>query len=1050
MVKLALIATAVLAVTHALPLEPKSLGNTGVIPGTNITVYDMRDPVTWKPISYESYTDNVLPGLPPMSGDVKHVSERLTKREDGFDNRMYLRKWCVPQVSINPMANPYHEDLVGKKGINSITGASRPILFPDPGIDCPKSSPAPCTIQVSHEITYQNAFAYSVTDSDSNSVVKTVGGSSSITHGSSTSDTVSHTIEKSWSEADTHTDEQSTADTTGYISTTGWSNASNNVTINSKDEHSGNGTSEIDEHNGNWHASGSADMQAGIPPFFSVSAHAEAGGGGGWSNSKGSTTDKSTTHGSAYQGGASRDDNFSNQTHALTTGTTGSSDSHTSTTGGSDSDTNSHMETTSVDITETNDWSTSTGHDHGTEQGNTTTTTNITSNGIVRTYSVAPGECMKLACIPVAEMTILPFICADTETNIAERAHAAIARLQQKDRQIGCFAITLVSCYDAIQDSMPFVTYDTTIQQIGLKNVLRVGDVLDSSNGLISNNGLFTATVEADGNFVVWRNTIKVWQSGGTPFKSIPSVTKYKHRIRINARGHLVRETANMWSKVNPPFIPDTFVPSWGTQPIYNNYTVGSPRRGESTVDDYLLILDDNGRLSLYDAAYIKTWCTFDSVGSSCPNSKGFIYQDYYLVPTDYVTPRVIDEAHNDLSSKIPLSKSSVMSLDAECSAGLMSGNGMVSPNGRFKLILEENGNLLVKDDYRTMWQSFSGNMTGSVKPYRLFVTDEGHMAISDKNLRWVWYAQNDQAKNAGPYKMSITDAGKFVVTSVTGEEVWESWPQRNRNAAFVSFDNIRNCYKPCGECVDTIAPTKTITTATTTTPLTSPTVNPNSVADMCGNLMKDYNMDPFGSWGQMEGKLDLQAKWQFYDCSCFGANSKYNIGLFDDKWGTLKDAAIKKQYIDSACNCPVAQDKYKVLPLPKNWGSMSDSTLKTGWARDGCDEDTNREPYIHNPVGGPSTTITSVTSTTTSSSSAGTIYPTVMITTGYTVVPDVPTIPPYTPTATATPAPTCSGGKPGKNDGSGTSGQCCKKDADCQENCKGGKCGTCGKDFAC
>lgn len=1079
MVKLTLLTLAVTLVSTALaaPTSVPSSGDdkySGVIPGTNITIKNLMDPRTGKPMLYETLVKHMLPGLPPMAADVATLGNGAIHHDKRgeFDEREYLRRWCVPQVSVNPLANPYHEKLVGKKNINYITGAGRPILYPEPGLDCPKNAPAPgCTISISSEITYQNAIAYSVSDSESNSVVKNVGGSSSITRGSSVSETVSHTIEKSWSNTDTHTEESSLSNTVGDIITTGWSQATGNVKINGKDEHGGNSTNTVDENNGNWHAEGSISGSGGVPIFGpQVTVTASGGGGGGWSNSKGSTTDQSTTHSSSNQDSTNHEDNYSKQTQDLTTETTGTSDSHSSTVGGSESDTNSVMNTKSVDVTESKDWSVSTGKETGSEHSNSTTNTIIKSSTATKTFPVAPGDCIKLVCIPQAEMVIVPFLCADTETQTAERTHAALARLQQKNGTFGCFSVGGISCYEAIQDSMPFITYDTVYASIGPKNSLRVGNVLDSSNPLVSNNGDFIATLEADGNFVIWRGTIKVWQTGGTPFKTIPSVTKYKHRMRINSRGHLVRETANMWSKVTPPYIPDTYVTSWSTQPVYNNYTVGSPRRSQSTVDDYVLVLDDFGRLSLYDAAYIKTWCTFDSVGSSCPNNKGFSYQDYYLVPTDIVTPRVYGDVHNDIAPDYNITfisgKNSFVSPDVLCGDGLKSGTGMTSPNGRFKLILDNNGDLLLKDDYRTMWESFTGNMVNATGPYRLLVTDQGDMAISDSNQHWIWYAENKKTRNAGPYKASVTDAGKLVVTSSTGEEVWESWPQRGMNVAFGSYNNLRFCYAPCGECEPVIAPTKTITTTTVATPTFVPMPNADSISTMCNNLMKDYNVQPFMNWGLMENNQEMQSKWQFYDCTCFGASSKYGIGIFDGNWGTLKDSAIQQQFSESACNCPVAQDKYKVLPEPKNWGSMTDVNMRNGWVNANCDESVNREPFVHNPVGGPSVTLTSVTTNTIQATISGTIYPTVAITTAYTVVPATATIPPYVPPVTPTPTSTttkttttvkptstptkCSGGSPGKGLGNGTTGQCCIRSADCKENCKNNMCGVCGKDFVC
>lgn len=1128
------LALALLQVVCAVPMRTvvtkSTPSNSGTIPGTNITVYGLMDPRTGKPMDFNDLVDNILPSSP-------HTDSNQLNKRGVWDESQKIRRLCIPQLSTHPLANPYHEDLMGLKDVNYLKGAGRPMIFPNAGADCPVDTPGACTIVIANEITYQNAIAYSVSDSQSNSVTKNVGGSSSQTDSSSVSDTVSHTIEKTWSEADTHTTEESVSHTTGSVITEGWNKGSNNISVGGIGGDHSNGSTSSHEDNGNWHVDASATVGWSGGSIFggpTVSGTVGGGHGEGWSNSNGKNTQDSVNWNVGFNNGKSQEDNYSKQTQDLTTGTTGSSDSHTSTTGGSNSDTNSHMTTKGVEFTTSKDWSHSDGSETGTGSQNTTTSTNIITTSFTYTFPVPPGACRKAACFPNAEMYIVPFLCGDSQTQTAERVYASVAKLEQKNAVIGCFTIGLIDCDDASNNVMPFVTYDKVIRGIGEKNVLRVGGLLDTSNGLVSNNGLYTAVVEKTGNFIVWRSgTIKVWESGATPFIA-SDVTKYRHRMRINMRGHLVIETANMWSKVTPPWQRDVFVESWSTQPVYRNYTVGSPRRPDSAVDDYMLVLDDKGGLFLYDAAYVVIWCTLSTSDRPCPTSKGFKYQEEYLLPTDFPTPDPglgpDKDPQNSLldNPTLYMDKSFIVSQDVNCTDFVNSGTGIVSPNGRFKVILTKGGELMIKDGTRTMWSSYTNNFDGSSGPYHLSLTFEGDLVIIDSYSRWIWYAKNEMSRTSGPYKASITDGGKFVVTDKAGVDMWESWPQRNLNGAMRVYDKFVICYKGCNECKNptetlhythtstSILPTKTVQGSgsldyTTTTLVQKPTNMANAyvndvketMAGVCKRLAQKYNVIPFvnlgspSTVGNWPGERELD-EWYYYKCDCIWSNM-YGEGTYifpdikDGKtWGKITDTNARKKYLSERCGCYV--NMLYNTQLPMNWGfQVGDLVAQKGWNDTKCDTYGNVEPFVRYPDDGKShalvvteswdmvktartnvatsTTVNVETATSTTRFASGNIYYTysmidtitrVTLAATASVTPNpidmysvyyrpTPTMPPYTgPGPTTPPTSGCSGGKPGKGDGSGKSGQCCKVSNDCQETCKSGMCGTCGKDFSC
>lgn len=1102
--------------------------NSGTIPKTNITIIGLTDPKTGKPMNFDDFLDNFVPGYGDknIEGN-KDTIKRRNKKRGPFDDDVFVRRWCVPQVSVNPTANPYHEALTGRTDANLIRGAGRPMLFPNAGVDCPSTAAGPCTLAISREITYQNAIAYSVSDSQSNTVTKNVGGGSSQTNSSSVSDTISHTLEKSWSNSDTHTSEESVAHTTGDVITSGWSKSTGDTTIVNIGGENSKTKTETSESSENWNVHGEVSANAWVSGIFAGGGITATGGGGygkAWGGSKGTSTTDSTNWSIGSQHQTNREDNFSKQTQDLTTETRGTSDSHTSTTGGSESDTNSRMTTKGVEVSVSSDWSLAKGTENGSGTSNTSTSTNVLTTGFTYTYPIAPGDCYKAACFPNSEMFILPFVCADVDTQTAERTFASVAKLEQTNKEIGCFAIGLITCDEASTDNLPFVTYDRIIRGITDKNSLKVGRVLDSSSGLVSNNGQYTAVVENNGNFIIWKGTVKVWESGATPFVFISGVNNYKHRVRINARGHLVIESANIWSKVKPAYKPNTFVETWSTQNIFNNVTVGSPRTGESAADEYVLVLDDNGRLALYDAAYVKLWCTFENALTKCANSKGFKYQEEYLVPTDFPTPDPglggDKDPHNTILDNPTLltNKSSIVSQDVSCTDSLKSGNGLVSPNGRFKVILDTSGNLLIKDGTRTMWNAYTADFDNSVGPYKLTLTNEGDLAIIDNSQRWIWYAKNTVNRLSGPYKASITDEGKFVVTDATNVEMWNSWPNNNINNAMRLYDKFVICYKGCNECRDTsqtltfthttttTLATKTITSlyanlpTATATSIPAPTVeNVQDINKICTDLQTRAKSIPYGTMGTMEspmsGFADGYSKYMWYNCDCllFGGgriSGFINSTSPDSSWGGVTDKTLRKRYLDDKCSCYNNGLFYEIVPVPKDYGSLEflhPGYGKEHWDSNKCDATFNKEPFIINPINdkpvslttfidfkyydktnyGTSTTsnvvvstgtskqqigntiftyhtvdtITSVTIAPTATVSPSAFAPTAIVTRVRPTPPSITWSPSKTTTSIPTATGTCSGGKPGKGDGSGTKGQCCKVSNDCKDTCIKGTC---------
>ncbi|KAF9975971.1 hypothetical protein BGZ73_000197 [Actinomortierella ambigua] len=482
------------AISEVRLVKQAPVNDSGIIPGTNITAYGLVDLKTGKSLDYEDFVRGFI-YVPAMSPNHAMNVKVFEKRADATE---YVRKYCIAQVSVNPEANPYHRSLTGRDSINYIVGTGQGILFPGYGTDCSLSA-QDCSIALTKDITYTNAIAFTVCDSNSNTLTGTLGGSETITNSSSTSKTLSRTLEKNWSHTSSRTKDYSLATTTGEIATQG----------NSSDtENEENGTNENKETH--WNVNVDASF---------VSA------GGGGSNSEGKTHSKSkgnTQHDNydyqdGWNNGTSKEDNWSRQTQNLRIETRGTWDTTSDTSGGSDSTTNSIMKTKGVDISVAKDWSqsNSTTKEHGVTQGNTTTT--ASSTGITRTFHVPAGKCMGLPCFPQAELLVLPYICADTQEQTAERVAIAISKYVTKNQEVDFRIAALITCDDMLNGRFPFGDD---------KNVLRMGGVIDASNPLISQNGEYIATIEANGNFVVYRSgNIKGWETGATRSWQLPGST---------------------------------------------------------------------------------------------------------------------------------------------------------------------------------------------------------------------------------------------------------------------------------------------------------------------------------------------------------------------------------------------------------------------------------------------------------------------------------------------------------------------------------------------
>jgi hypothetical protein len=321
---------------------------------------------------------------------------------------------------------------------------------------------------------------------------------------------------------------------------------------------------------------------------------------------------------------------------------------------------------------------------------------------------------------------------------------------------------------------------------------------------------------------IVWQTFTSIQRTTDVEIVSSSSVSTYAGsnvRLRVTKFGHILLEAEDMF--IQQPYSPfnQTFDTSqevqqtsytiiWSNVPKHMRYQIGTFRGG------YHLVLEEsaaiggskNADLVLYDGGGSIVWC---ALLCNSPVSNGFRFPDNYLLPVDIPTDTLDNgytdgTPHNTLDPTIEYVKgNSFLSQNqpGNCGPILVSGQGINSPNGRFKLILQNSGNLILKDGIRTMWESMTSNRWFAEGPYSMRLSNRGILYVVDKWNKLTFStalpADQMQLKNT---KLTLEDSGDFVIShSLNGTIVtnYFSLPQYN-----LFNDRFHVCYSNCQECL--------------------------------------------------------------------------------------------------------------------------------------------------------------------------------------------------------------------------------------------------------
>jgi hypothetical protein len=270
----------------------------------------------------------------------------------------------------------------------------------------------------------------------------------------------------------------------------------------------------------------------------------------------------------------------------------------------------------------------------------------------------------------------------------------------------------------------------------------------------------------------------------------------------LNKEFNCSTQCRTLIARANTPYIADVSnfkikdVVVWSSvRPEHQNLIVGWNGNNIGYETSYLTLKkynnynsDDYEGLTLYDPTGAPIW-EFRAEGTS---SSDKLDKEGYYLPVKYGYPF----SNPDITSKIPKiyedKNYSYLTMPSNikfigntliyggCNNILLSNQGLKSINGRFSLILQENGNLVFKDNKVTIWESKTANLWHGVGPYKLIVGNDGIMRILNK-FDYIMMSTNNNPDKENDhkyryYRLQVLNAGTFRIINENGEEMWNMW----------------------------------------------------------------------------------------------------------------------------------------------------------------------------------------------------------------------------------------------------------------------------------
>lgn len=574
----------------------------------------------------------------------------------------------------------------------------------------------------------------------------------------------------------------------------------------------------------------------------------------------------------------------------------------------------------------------------GTVKRKTTTITQEFSN-----YPVFQGHCYVAVCEPTVHAVLTPMLCP-TASNVDELGvwrtmfptgvpdRSADTNIESSTPSIvpdkpEC-TTSIIHCdeYKTRQFSVSDDIYHsrTSHNSLSYGDVLKPGEWLTGfirKGDLTAADGTFSFVLEQNGNLIVKHNWVKVWETG------ITYLSDYEHEVAINKIGHLVHRAKGILNNDKP----DEWSTVWSTVPEkYSDMVVGIPGKPIG----YTLVFHDSV-LYMYDSQGIRIWC---GNSNSCVNGNGFVHPQNYLyshkLGLTVTNGDKYNDPHNDFNARIRERE-----VD-QTGIFLRSGEFIESANRMFKLVLDETGNLSVKQGHLTIWESKSGYVriittndrgpynektkrhdiktivSDSVGPYSLIVCKSNRLCIVDMDHYVIWMTQTFEQKNLD---IGIHDDG-YLYIRADSNVLWTNI--NNQNTARVNTDSILN--------LDGAIENESYYTPFEPKPI--------SAERKCTQMESKYDMlyNP-----SQQSSRRIHDVWNNLKCFCYALATSDNLKPFGAP--QKGNYGSHKVWNADRCSCIVAQNKYNLFN--KNsygntiFGKEVPKNVKNGWIVNDCDE---------------------------------------------------------------------------------------------------------------
>jgi hypothetical protein len=385
------------------------------------------------------------------------------------------------------------------------------------------------------------------------------------------------------------------------------------------------------------------------------------------------------------------------------------------------------------------------------------------------------GVCMYRACVPKVTSMAVPFLCKTDYNGIIFR-NAEIQNYTLKaDNGLECVHRMLPCDKDIPSFTELDDDYDDTNT---IDNSIRQGNITTAESGRVirSKDNVWALEFENESNLVVKRDNEVKWSTGLVNFgmpNPVDERQMMRTRYRITNTGHFVQEAINIF---DPSYNDDKWTVVWSSVP----YHMMDSQVGTSEGRGYVMTLKNNGELALRDGSGVLIWTT----AYYCKHRLGYKYPIMTKVPTIYISEKNHadqTDVHNvapDIVKKIAYIDKMISKdvKDKKCGPVYGSDVGLVSSTGRFMLYLSDTGNLIFKDDQRTMWSSMTANLDfvpDSAK-YHMFLDNLGNLHVRDNRNRIIFSTYTD-VKGVAPFSGVVTNIGTFDIIDANGILVWTS-----------------------------------------------------------------------------------------------------------------------------------------------------------------------------------------------------------------------------------------------------------------------------------